>query len=91
MGHKFRKLFSKWFEYSTLGHFNVFRLDDVDVKGIKSIRKRDCYNRTLVYGNGKYLYVDKKIKVRKHAYRNKSVKVSPCLNFAILGLNSDIS
>ena len=52
-----------------LGHFNVFRLDDVGGKGVNSypIRKRDWYNITLVHGNGKYLYADKKIEVRKHA------------------------
>jgi AraC family transcriptional activator of pobA len=52
-----------------LGHFNVFRLDDVGGKGVQSyaIRKRDWYNITLVHGNGKYLYADKKIEVRKHA------------------------
>lgn len=52
-----------------LGHFNVFRLDDVGSNGVKSypIRKRDWYNITLVHGNGKYLYADKKIEVPKHA------------------------
>lgn len=52
-----------------LGHFNVFRLDDVGSNGTKSLpsRKRDWYNITLVHGNGKYLYADKKIEVRKHA------------------------
>ncbi|MBC3788287.1 helix-turn-helix domain-containing protein [Spirosoma utsteinense] len=51
-----------------LGHFNVFRLDDVG-KGAKPspYRKRDWYNITLVHGPGKYLYADKKIDVRKHA------------------------
>ena len=52
-----------------LGHFNIFRLDDVGGKGVNSypIRKRDWYNITLVHGNGKYLYADKKIDVQKHA------------------------
>ncbi|MBF9255655.1 helix-turn-helix transcriptional regulator [Pontibacter sp. 172403-2] len=52
-----------------LGHFNVFRLDDVGRGANPSspYRKRDWYNITLVHGPGKYLYADKKIEVRKHA------------------------
>lgn len=52
-----------------LGHFNVFRLEDVGGRGANSspYRKRDWYNITLVHGNGKYLYADNKLEVQNHA------------------------